>query len=154
MTNLTHYRSLLFFLSCFSLHVTIIIAGSRPVHGPSYTNPSSFSPQAYDFFHPKSSLPDNNNPPLRNSPSSPSPSPSPSKTSNNIESSDSHGSKVSSDEHTTTSEISRREQEGRRGTLGVVLGLSFAAFLLIGVYFVIKKRRDNITRTIVIHSHA
>ncbi|KAL0735251.1 hypothetical protein Bca4012_011461 [Brassica carinata] len=128
----------------------VSIAGSRPAHGPAYLNPSAFSPEAYDFFHPKSSLPDNS--PTRNSPSSPllspSPSPSPSKTSN-VEA-DTQGSKFSSEEHTNES----LREEGRGETVGIVLGVSFAAFLLMGVYFVIKKRRTNITRTIVIQSDA
>lgn len=144
MTYLTH--CLFFFFSCLSMLLCVSIAGSRPVHGPAYTNPSAFSPEAYDFFHPKSSLFDHNNPP-ENSPSSPSPSPS--KTS--IVEPDSQGSKVSSDEH-TTSESSRREEEGRGETIGVVLGLSFVAFLSLGIYFVIKKQRANMIRTIVTHS--
>ncbi|KAF8102335.1 hypothetical protein N665_0198s0048, partial [Sinapis alba] len=122
---------------------------SRPAHGPAYLNPSAFSPEAYDFFHPKSSLPADNIP-TRNSPSSPSlsPSPSPSKTSK-VEA-DTQGSKFSSEEHTNES----LKEEGRGETVGIVLGVSFAAFLLMGVYFVIKKRRMNITRTIVIQSDA
>ncbi|EOA14917.1 hypothetical protein CARUB_v10028258mg [Capsella rubella] len=151
MTYLTH--SLLFFFSCFSLLLCVSIAGSRPVHGPAYTNPSAFSPEAYDFFHPKSSVPDHNNPP-KNSPSSPStssPTPSPSKTS--IVEADSQGStKVSSDEHTTSE--SRRDEEGRGETIGVVLGLSFVAFLSLAIFFVIKKRRASMIRTIVTHSDA
>ncbi|KAL9814991.1 hypothetical protein AtNW77_Chr5g0146981 [Arabidopsis thaliana] len=147
MTYLTH--SLLFFFSCLSMLLCVSIAGSRPVHGPAYTNPSAFSPQAYDFFHSKSSLSDHNNPP-KSSPSPLSLSPSPSKTS--IVEPDSQGSKVSSDEHTTSE--SRREEEGRGETIGVVLGLSFIAFLSLGIYFVIKKQRANIIRTIVTHSDA
>ncbi|CAA7024997.1 unnamed protein product [Microthlaspi erraticum] len=142
MTYLTH--SLLFFFSCLSLLLCVSIAGSRPVHGPAYSNPSAFSPEAYDFFHPKSSLPDNN--PPRNPPSSPSPSPSPSKTS--IVETDTQGSKVSSDEHTSES----RREDGRGETVGIVLGVSFTSFLLMGIFFVIKKRHANITRTIVIKS--
>ncbi|CAH2069314.1 unnamed protein product [Thlaspi arvense] len=149
MTYLTH--SLLFFFTCLSLLLRVSIAGSRPVHGPAYSHPSAFSPEAYDFFHPKSSLPDNN--PPRNSPSSPppfSPSPSPSLSkSSNLEA-DTQGSKVSSDEHTRES----NREEGRGETVGIVLGISFAAFLSMGIYFVIKKRRANVIRTIVIHSDA
>ncbi|ESQ42278.1 hypothetical protein EUTSA_v10014945mg [Eutrema salsugineum] len=147
MTYLTH--SLLFFFSYLSLLLCISIAGSRPVHGPAYSNPSAISPEAYDFFHPKSSLPDNN--PPRKSPSSPSlsPSPSPSKTTN-VEAEDTQGSKVSSDEH--TSESSR--EEGRGETVGLVLGVSFVAFLSMGIYFFVKKRRANVIRTIVIKSDA
>ncbi|KAF2615416.1 hypothetical protein F2Q70_00007758 [Brassica cretica] len=142
MTNLTH--SLLFFSCSLSLLVCVAIAGSRPAHGPAYLNPSAFSPEAYDFFHPKSSLPDNNSP--RNSHSlpflSPSPSPSPSMASN-VEA-DTQGSKVSSDERISES----RREEGRGETVGLVLGISFTALLLMGIYFVIKKRLANITRTI------
>ncbi|CAN6806463.1 unnamed protein product [Brassica oleracea] len=144
MTNLTH--SLLFFSCSLSLVICVAIAGSRPAHGPAYLNPSAFSPEAYDFFHPKSSLPDNNSP--RNSHSlpflSPSPSPSPSMTSN-VEA-DTQGSKVSSDEHIGDS----RREEGRGETVGIVLGVSFTALLLMGVYFVIKKRLANLTRTITV----
>ncbi|XP_056846505.1 uncharacterized protein LOC108816418 [Raphanus sativus] len=142
MTYLTH--SLLFFFSCLLMLLCVSIAGSRHAHDPVYLNPSAFSPEAYDFFHPKSSLPDNN--PPRDSPSSPSPSPSPSKTSN-VEA-DTQGSKFSSEEHKSLRE------EGRGETLGIVLGVSFAAFILMGAYFVIKKRRANITRTIVIQYNA
>ncbi|KAJ4914445.1 Uncharacterized protein Rs2_09066 [Raphanus sativus] len=90
------------------------LSRSRPAHGPAYSNPSAFSPEAYDFFHSKSSLPDNN--PPRNSHSLPflSPSPSPSETSN-VEA-DTQGSKVSSDEH--IGESSR--EEGRGETVGIV----------------------------------
>lgn len=146
MTYLTH--SFLIFFSCLSLLLCVSMAGSRPVHGPAYTNPSAFSPEAYDFFHPKSSL--SHNDPPKNSHSWPSLSPSPSHTS--IVVADSQGSKVSSDEHTTSE--TRREEEGRGETIGVVLGLSFVAFLSLGIYFVIKKRRANMTRTIVTHSDA
>lgn len=149
MTYLTH--SFLFFLSCLSLLLCVSIAGSRPVHGPAYTNPSAFSPEAYDFFHPKSSLSDQNNPP-KSSHSLPSTSPTPSPSKTSIVEADSQGSKVSSDEHTTSE--SRREEEGRGETIGVVLGLSFVAFLSLGIYFVIKKRRANMIRTIVTHSDA
>ncbi|CAF1698296.1 hypothetical protein YC2023_035095 [Brassica napus] len=112
MTNLTH--SLLFFSCSLSLVICVAIAGSRPAHGPAYLNPSAFSPEAYDFFHPKSSLTDNNSP--RNSHSLPflSPSPSPSMTSN-VEA-DTQGSKVSSDEHIGDS----RREEGRGETVGIV----------------------------------
>ncbi|KAJ0266629.1 Uncharacterized protein HA466_0005990 [Hirschfeldia incana] len=146
MTYLSH--SLLFFFSCLSMLLCVSIAGSRPAHGPVYLNPTAFSPEAYDFFHPKSSLPENN--PPRNSHSSPalSPSPSPSKTSN-VEA-DTQGSKFSSGEHTNES----IREDGRGETVGIVLGVSFAAFLLMGVYFVIRKRRANLTRTIVIQSNA
>ncbi|KAL1208627.1 hypothetical protein V5N11_008100 [Cardamine amara subsp. amara] len=151
MTYLTH-SLVFFFFSFLSLLLCVSIAGSRPVHGPAYPNPSALSPEAYDFFHPKSSL-SHNNPP-KHSPSSPSISPSlsPSKTSNNVEADSQGGSKVSSDEH-TKSESSRREQ-GRGETIGVVLGVSIVAFLSLGIYFVIKKRHANIIRTIVIHSDA
>ncbi|CAH8362459.1 unnamed protein product [Eruca vesicaria subsp. sativa] len=142
MTYLTH--SLLFFFSCLSMLLCVSIAGSRPAHGPAYLNPSAFSPEAYDFFHPKSTLP--NYIPPRNSPSSPSPSPS--KTSN-IET-DRQGRKFSSEEHKNESV----REEGRGETVGIVLGVTFASFILMGVYFVIKKRRTNITRTIVIQSDA
>ncbi|KAH0931897.1 hypothetical protein HID58_009014 [Brassica napus] len=140
MTNLTH--SLLFFSCSLSLLIRVAIAGSRPAHGPAYSNPSAFSPEAYDFFHPKSSLPDNN--PPRNSHSLPflSPSPSPSKASN-VEA-DTQGSKVSSDERISES----RREEGRGETVGIVIGISFTALLLMGIYFVIKKRLANLTRTI------
>ncbi|XP_010443867.1 PREDICTED: uncharacterized protein LOC104726651 isoform X2 [Camelina sativa] len=137
MTYLTH-SLLFFFFSCLSLLLCVSNAGSRPVHGPAYTNPSAFSPEAYDFFHPKSSISDHNNNPPKNSPST-SPTPSPSKTS--IVEADSQGSKVSSDEHTTSESRRREDEEGRGETIGVVLGLSFAAFLSLGIYFVIKKRR-------------
>ncbi|XP_018475080.1 uncharacterized protein LOC130505231 [Raphanus sativus] len=145
MTYLTHS---LLFSCCLSQLISVAIAGSRPAHGPAYSNPSAFSPEAYDFFHSKSSLPDNN--PPRNSHSLPflSPSPSPSETSN-VEA-DTQGSKVSSDEH--IGESSR--EEGRGETVGIVLGISFTALLLMGIYFVVKKRLANITRTIVIHSDA
>ncbi|KAL0709929.1 hypothetical protein Bca4012_016907 [Brassica carinata] len=107
MTYLSH--SLLFFSCSLSLLICVATAGSRPAHGPAYLNPSAFSPEAYDFFHPKSPVPDNN--PPRNSHSlpflSPSPSPSPSKASN-VEA-DTQGSKVSSDEHISKS---RREEGG------------------------------------------
>ncbi|XP_010483714.1 PREDICTED: proline-rich receptor-like protein kinase PERK8 [Camelina sativa] len=151
MTYLTH--SLLFFFSCLSLLLCVSNAGSRPVHGPAYTNPSAFSPEAYDFFHPKSSIPDHNNPP-ENSPSSPSTSPTPSPSKTSIVEADSQGSKVSSDEHTTSESRRREDEEGRGETIGVVLGLSFAAFLSLGIYFVIKKRRARMIRTIVTHSDA
>ncbi|KAF8050744.1 hypothetical protein N665_1893s0011 [Sinapis alba] len=148
MTYLTY--SLLFFSCSLSLLICVAIAGSRPAHGPAYLNPSAFSPEAYDFFHPKSSVPDNN--PPRNSHSlpflSPSPSPSLSKAAN-VEA-DTQGSKVSSDEHISES----RREEGQGETVGILLGISFAAFILMGLYFVIKKRLANITRTIVIHSDA
>lgn len=150
MASLT--RSLLFFFSCLSLLLCVSIAGSRPVRGPAYSNPSAFSPDAYDFFHPKSSLTHTN--PPKNSPSSPSslsPSPSHSKTSNNVEA-NTQGSKVSSDEH--TSESSRDAGGGGGEAIGIVIGVSFATFLLMGMYFVIKKRRANIIRTIVIQSDA
>uniref|UniRef100_M4CR10 Thioredoxin domain-containing protein n=1 Tax=Brassica campestris TaxID=3711 RepID=M4CR10_BRACM len=142
MTNLTH--SLLFFSCSLSLLIRVAIAGSRPAHGPAYSNPSAFSPEAYDFFHPKSSLPDNN--PPRNSHSLPflSPSPSPSKASN-VEA-DTQGSKVSSDERISES----RREEGRGETVGIVIGISFTALLLMGIYFVIKKRLANLTRTITV----
>ncbi|CAN7005932.1 unnamed protein product [Brassica rapa subsp. trilocularis] len=144
MTNLTH--SVLFFACSLSLLIRVAIAGSRPAHGPAYSNPSAFSPEAYDFFHPKSSLPDNN--PPRNSHSlpflSPSPSPSPSKASN-VEA-DTQGSKVSSDERISES----RREEGRGETVGIVIGISFTALLLMGIYFVIKKRLANLTRTITV----
>ncbi|CAH8387906.1 unnamed protein product [Eruca vesicaria subsp. sativa] len=132
MTYLTH--SLLFFSSCLSLLICVSIAGSRPVHGPAYSNPTAFSPEAYDFFHPKSSLSDNN--PPKNSHSLPflSPSPSPSDTSN-VEG-DTQGSKVSSDEHISEN----RREEGGGETVGIVIGISFTALLLMGIYFVIKKR--------------
>ncbi|WZZ90378.1 hypothetical protein YC2023_118957 [Brassica napus] len=140
MTYLTH--SLPFFFSCLSMLLCLSIGGSRPAHGPAYLNPYAFSPEAYDFFHPQSSLP--NNIPPRDSPSSSSlsPSPSPSKTSN-VEA-DTQGSKFSSEEHRNES----IREEGRGETVGIVLGVSFAAFILMGAYFVIKKRRANITRTI------
>ncbi|KAJ4868347.1 hypothetical protein Rs2_50103 [Raphanus sativus] len=111
MTYLTHS---LLFSCCLSQLISVAIAGSRPAHGPAYSNPSAFSPEAYDFFHSKSSLPDNN--PPRNSHSLPflSPSPSPSETSN-VEA-DTQGSKVSSDEH--IGESSR--EEGRGETVGIV----------------------------------
>uniref|UniRef100_A0A1J3K538 Uncharacterized protein n=1 Tax=Noccaea caerulescens TaxID=107243 RepID=A0A1J3K538_NOCCA len=143
MTYLTH--SLLFFFSCLSLLLCVSIAGSRPVHGPAYSNPSAFSPEAYDFFHPKSSLPDNN--PPRNLPSSPSLSPSPSPSASIVDAG-TRGSKVSSDEHTSES----NREDGRGETVGIVLGISFTSFLLMGIFFVIKKRHANITRTIVIKS--
>ncbi|KAG2333487.1 hypothetical protein Bca52824_004667 [Brassica carinata] len=139
MTYLTH--SLPFFSCSLSLLICVAIAGSRPAHGPAYLNPSAFSPEAYDFFHPKSPVPDNN----------------PQETRIlchffhlHLHLHHTQGSKVSSDEHISES----RREEGGGETVGILLGISFAAFILVGLYFVIKKRLANITRTIVIHSDA
>ncbi|XP_022949574.1 uncharacterized protein LOC111452884 [Cucurbita moschata] len=119
----------LFYLSSFSF-LSIVRAEGRAPHGLVYENPVAFSPMAYDFFHPRTRSP-NAEDPCGASKCSPLPLAA------QLQSNPAQESKYS----TTT-----QKGEGVGGILGIVFGITFAVFLAMGVYYVLRTRLANTNR--------
>ncbi|KAE8733794.1 hypothetical protein F3Y22_tig00000991pilonHSYRG00202 [Hibiscus syriacus] len=108
-------------LSSFS----IAGAQERAPHGIAYESPMTFSPSAYQFFHP------NTENPCSVSDCSPLP------VAAQVDESKALAIKVSS-----TPDKSGHEM-GADGVAGIVFGLGFAVLLAMGVYYVLNTRRSN-----------
>lgn len=122
-----------FLFSSLSL-LFVARAQDRAPHGLVYENPVAFSPSAVEFFHPKTQEPDTKA--RCAEPSSCSPLP----LATQVEATQVHESKIST---------SQKGGSGlsTSGIAGIVFGLAFAAFLAMGAYYVLIKRRANVSQT-------
>ncbi|PSR95191.1 Protein HEG 1 like [Actinidia chinensis var. chinensis] len=107
-------------------------AQGRAPHGIVYESPMAFSPSAFDFFHPNTKNPGSEDPCVT---SNCSPLP------------------LAATVASTLAYKSRSTQEkgggqvGAGGVAGIVFGFVCAVLLAMGVYYVVVKRRANLTRS-------
>ncbi|XWS74280.1 hypothetical protein CRYUN_Cryun02cG0201400 [Craigia yunnanensis] len=125
------FASFLLLLSSLAL-LSIARGQDRDPHGITYENPMAFSPSADEFFHPKTQEPDIKNPCAASNCS-------PLLIAAQVGSTKALESKVSTQQKFG-------HQLGAGGIAGIVFGLAFAVLLAMGVYYVLKTRRDNANR--------
>ncbi|KAL6559910.1 hypothetical protein OROGR_005027 [Orobanche gracilis] len=129
------------FTSLTSLHNTAEAQGRAP-HGLAYEKPLAFSPSAYDFFHPNpASGPVTHENPCVGSRCAPIPLSSFSSSSAVVMASPDHESKFS------TASSRRRSRIGAGGIAGILFGFVLAVLTAMGVLYVVKRRRTNVTRS-------
>ncbi|KAF3455000.1 hypothetical protein FNV43_RR05448 [Rhamnella rubrinervis] len=104
-------------------------AQDRAPHGLANEDPVSFSPSAYDFFHPATQNPNN-----KNSCGGTSCSPLP--LAAQVEANEAYESKVSTPQN-------GRSSVGAGAIAGIVFGLAFVVLSAMGVYYVVVNRRSN-----------
>ncbi|XP_022158643.1 uncharacterized protein LOC111025099 [Momordica charantia] len=126
---------MLTFLFCLSSSTFLSVARAegRAPHGLVYESPLAFSPMAYDFFHP-SAQNSNAKDPCAASKCSPLPLAA------QVQSTPAQQSKYS------TAVQKGEHGLGAGGVLGIVLGIMFAVFLAMGVYYVLRTRQANANR--------
>ncbi|KAA0033889.1 uncharacterized protein E5676_scaffold49G00600 [Cucumis melo var. makuwa] len=129
---MTRMLTFLFCLSSFTF-LSVARADGRAPHGLVYESPVAFSPMAYDFFHPSTQNP-NGKDPCGDSKCSPLPLAA------QVQSTPARESKYS-----TTIQNSKH-RVGAGGILGIVFGITFAVFLAMGVYYVLRTRQANANR--------
>ncbi|PKI62620.1 hypothetical protein CRG98_017042 [Punica granatum] len=106
----------------------------RAPHGFAHQNPMAFSPSAYDFFHPNTQqLPTKS--PCEDSSLNCSPLPMAAQ----VEAAEGQEARLSESRSGGT-------RIGPGGIAGIVIGLAFAVFLALGVYYVTVTRRNNMIR--------
>ncbi|KAK4358710.1 hypothetical protein RND71_020939 [Anisodus tanguticus] len=134
--------SCLFFVVVFCLPF-IVKAQERAPHGLAYESPVAFSPEAYSFFHPETqkqntttteSLCDNNNNTSESSGCSRFP------TASSVQSNLAHESLSPTDEDGD-------KRMGADGMVGIALGFGFGIVLVFGVYYVVKARKCNVSKS-------
>ncbi|KAJ7947810.1 putative Transmembrane protein [Quillaja saponaria] len=131
----------IFFLLSVTL-LDIATAQGRAPHGLVYENPVAFPPSAYDFFHPNTQQPQNQDPCHASKCS-------PMSIAAEVEATQAYGTKALASPNGVG-----RKQLGIGGVTGVVFGFAFAVLLAMSVYYVVAKRRANMNKSATVQPDA